>query len=72
MRSPLGLEAALAEVRGAILAARDPEGALERLRRHVRRERQFAASPAALVDDELVAARTSGIRLQEFSTQRRS
>lgn len=56
-----GLESALAEARAAVLAAPDPEGALERLRRHVRRERAFDASPAALPIDDLTAARARGI-----------
>jgi len=64
VRSPRGLEALLAEMRGAVMASRDPEGALARLRRHVRREREFSTSPASLTVDQLAVARASGVPLQ--------
>lgn len=67
----VGLESVLAEARAAILAAPDPDGALERLRRHVRRERSWAASPAALPIDDLAAARAAGVPTHLAATVRR-
>jgi hypothetical protein len=55
------LETALAAARDAVRAAPDSAAALRRLSRHIRRERDFAASPAAVPHDDLVAARTAGV-----------
>lgn len=65
------LAATLAEARASILAAPDPAGALRRLSRHVRRERDFARSPAAVPLADLVAARTAGIPSHLTGTVRR-
>jgi hypothetical protein len=65
------LDAALAIARAAVLAAPDPNGALVRLLRHVRREREFSASPASLTVDQVAAARGTGANLQAFAASPR-
>lgn len=61
------LDAALAGARAAVLAARDPATATQRLQRWARRERAFAVSAASLAQDDLIAARAGGCRVQEFA-----
>jgi hypothetical protein len=61
------LDQALAEAPAAILGGRDPAATAKRLRRWARRETEFACSAASLSEEELVAAKCTGIPIQIFS-----